>query len=56
MKKLVILSLLAPVTALAHGGHAPVPEMAHGLAHAVVPVGLVLSALLVAGLIRRTRS
>ncbi|NHX27233.1 hypothetical protein HA397_25025 [Escherichia coli] len=34
MKKLVALSAVFPGAALAHGAHAPVPEAAHGLAHA----------------------
>lgn len=34
MKRFATLGLLAPGTALAHGAHAPVPDAAHGLAHA----------------------
>ncbi|MDJ0857738.1 MAG: hypothetical protein QNJ03_01575 [Dinoroseobacter sp.] len=56
MRKLSTLALVAPGAALAHGGHAPVPEMAHGLAHAALPFGLVMAALLVVGLIWRARS
>lgn len=56
MKKLVILSAVLPGAALAHGGHAPVPEMAHGLVHAALPFGLVIAALVIAGVIWRARS
>ncbi|MDJ0992746.1 MAG: hypothetical protein QNI90_04175 [Dinoroseobacter sp.] len=55
MKKLITLSLLAPGTALAHGGHAPVPEAAHGLVHGAAPFGLMIVAFVVAGLIWRAR-
>ncbi len=34
MKRLITLATLMPVSALAHGGHPPVPETVHGLSHA----------------------
>jgi len=50
MKTLFIPAILLPGAALAHGAHPPVPEAAHGLAHAapllvvaVIAVGAVLA-------------
>ena len=44
MKKLITLLAVLPGAAIAHGGHAPVPEVTHGLTHA----GPVLGALVIA--------
>jgi len=57
MKKLATVIALSPTTLLAHGGHAPVPEATHGMAHLGVNLGLSLIALaVVVGLVRRFRS
>ena len=57
MKKLVTLFTVLPGLALAHGNHAPVPEAAHGLAHAVpVLVGAVILAGVGFVIIQRWRS
>ncbi len=40
MKRLALLSVVLPGAALAHGGHAPVPETVHGLVH-TAPLALV---------------
>ncbi|GFE63753.1 hypothetical protein [Litoreibacter roseus] len=45
MKRLTALAALLPGSALAHGGHAPVPEIAHGLSHVGPFVGLVIIAI-----------
>ncbi|WP_413720817.1 hypothetical protein [Silicimonas sp. MF1-12-2] len=42
MKRLALITVFAPGTALAHGAHAPVPEVAHGFAHVGPLAGLVL--------------
>ena len=47
MKRLVTLMTVLPGAALAHGGHAPVPEAAHGMTHAAPLLG---GALIVAAL------
>ncbi|MEX0339107.1 MAG: hypothetical protein AB3N11_08725 [Arenibacterium sp.] len=39
MKRFATLTILFPGAALAHGGHAPVPEAAHALSHAGPAVG-----------------
>ena len=44
MKKLCTLLAVLPGAAFAHGGHAPVPEVAHGLTH----TGPILGALVIA--------
>jgi len=49
MKKLLFLSAALPSAALAHGGHAPVPEVAHGMTHIGPGLGLA-TIVLVAGL------
>ena len=57
MKKLTLVTALLPTTALAHGGHAPVPEAAHGATHAA-PI-LVVAVIAVAtglALVQRWRS
>ena len=40
MKRLAILLTALPGAVLAHGAHPPVPETAHGPAHALVLGGL----------------
>ncbi|BBU54915.1 hypothetical protein KU6B_11800 [Mameliella alba] len=47
MKRLVTLMTVLPGAALAHGGHAPVPEAAHGMTHTAPLLG---GALIVAAL------
>ena len=42
MKRLITFAALTPVSALAHGGHAPVPETVHGLTHAGPLFGLAI--------------
>ena len=57
MKRLALIVCAAPGAALAHGGHAPVPDMAHGLAHAGPTLAtLIVAVALVAGwrLLRRS--
>ena len=44
MKRLLAAIVLIPGAALAHGAHPPVPEAAHGAAHAGPLVGLALIA------------
>ena len=44
MKRLALITVFAPGAALAHGAHAPVPEVAHGFAHTGPVVGLALIA------------
>lgn len=61
MKKLAKISALIltclPSLSLAHGGHAPVPEPAHGLNHAAPALGLAVIALALGALLwQRTRS
>lgn len=47
MKRLLTLVALFPGAAFAHGGHAPVHDVAHGLKHAEP----VIAALVIAGVI-----
>ena len=57
MKRLTLSALISalPVAALAHGGHAPVPEAAHGMVHFGPLAGLALIATAaVLALMRRT--
>ncbi|EBA05806.1 hypothetical protein [Sagittula stellata] len=42
MKRIAALIALLPVSAMAHGAHAPVPDSAHGLAH-LAPALLVIA-------------
>lgn len=58
MKRLALIAIAAPSTALAHGGHAPVPEVAHGAAHAGPFAGALLVAVAIgaAWLAARTRN
>lgn len=44
MKTLLTLAVLLPGAAFAHGGHAPLPEAAHGMTHA----GPVLAVIVIA--------
>ena len=44
MKKLIASLTLLPGAALAHGGHAPLPEAAHGFTHAAPLLGVALIA------------
>jgi len=57
MKHLTPLAaLLAPTALLAHGGHAPVPEAAHGAVHAAPLVFVAVIAVLAGVWIWRRRS
>ena len=42
MKKLILALSLCPGAVLAHGGHAPLPEAAHGLSHMAPVAGAVV--------------
>lgn len=44
MKTLITLAVLLPGAAFAHGGHAPLPEAAHGMTHAAPLLGVALIA------------
>ena len=48
MKRLALIAAFLPGLVLAHGTHAPVPEIAHGFAHAGPLAGLALIAIAVA--------
>ena len=57
MKKLSLILTVLPSLSLAHGGHAPLPEPAHGLSHAMpVLVQVVIAVVLGALLWQRNRS
>ena len=43
MKKLATLVTLLPGTALAHGGHPPVAEAAHGGVHGMIATGFAVA-------------
>lgn len=44
MKPLLILAVILPGAAFAHGGHAPLPEAAHSMTHAAPLLGVALIA------------
>ena len=44
MKTLLTLAVLLPGAVFAHGGHAPLPEAAHGMTHAAPLLGIALIA------------
>lgn len=48
MKRIAALIALLPVSAMAHGAHAPVPESSHGLAHLAPALLVVAVAVVVA--------
>ncbi|MEL6197786.1 MAG: hypothetical protein AAFT19_08060 [Pseudomonadota bacterium] len=58
MKKLIAFSALLPGTALAHGGHAPLPAGAHEALHAgpTLLIGLAVLGVLAAVYLMRDRS
>lgn len=57
MKHLATLITLLPGAALAHGGHAPVPEAAHAMTHAGPILGVAAIALAIGlALAQRWRS
>ena len=45
MRKTLALIALSPGAALAHGGHAPVPEALHAASHALPVVAVIIVAL-----------
>lgn len=56
MKYLVLFVMLLPGFALAHGGHAPVPEAFHNTLHVSVTVGVVVALAVTIGFwVRRRR-
>jgi len=55
MKHLTASFILLPGVALAHGGHAPVPEAVHPLLHVSILVGVVVALAIGAGLWLRRR-
>lgn len=57
MKRLTFLLTVAPGLALAHGGHAPLPEPAHAVSHAGPVVGVIVIAMAIGlALAQRWRS
>jgi len=57
MKKLSLILTFLPSLSLAHGGHAPLPEPAHGLSHAMPVLVLVVIAVVLGALLwQRNRS
>lgn len=44
MKTLFTLAVLLPGAAFAHGGHAPLPDVAHGMTHAAPLLGVAMIA------------
>jgi hypothetical protein len=57
MKKLTVLLMLVPGLAAAHGAHAPMPEAAHGLAHATpVLAGAILAVAIGLAVLQRWRA
>ncbi len=57
MKRLTFLLTLSPGVALAHGGHAPLPEPAHAMSHAGPVLGAIVIALAIGlALAQRWRS
>ena len=57
MKRLTLLLTLSPGLAMAHGGHAPVPEAPHAMTHAGPVLGTLVVALAIGlALAQRWRS
>ncbi|MCR9107377.1 hypothetical protein [Marivita sp. XM-24bin2] len=44
MKPLLTFAVVLPGAAFAHGGHAPLPEAAHGMTHAAPLLGIAVAA------------
>jgi MYXO-CTERM domain-containing protein len=54
MKRLTLALVAAPGAALAHGGHIPLPELSHGVAHAL-PAALIALVAVAGVAVWRTR-
>ena len=52
MKTLLTFAVVLPGAAFAHGGHAPLPEAAHGMTHAVPLLGVAVVAVAVVLVVR----